>query len=96
MPGCRASLPPSPTQPAATGTPPRPDSHTSASALGTLSDADFERLDAIWWSNNQLYNGVLPTRAMKPFYEQSGRAWPPARRRVESGQSTSPLADVPR
>lgn len=46
-------------------------------ALGTLSDADFKRLAAIWWSNDQLYGGLLPTRAMEPFFRQNGRSWPP-------------------
>lgn len=46
-------------------------------ALGSLSDEQFELLDEIWWSNDQLHGGVLPTRAMKPFYDAHGRPWPP-------------------
>lgn len=46
-------------------------------ALGTLSDHDFERLARIWWSNDQLYGGLLPTRAMEPFFRQNSRSWPP-------------------
>jgi hypothetical protein len=46
-------------------------------ALGSLSDADFKRLDIIWHSNNQLHGGVLATRAMKPFYLANDRPWPP-------------------
>lgn len=45
--------------------------------LGTLSDDDFKRLDEIWWSNDQLYGGALPTREMAPFYRANGREWPP-------------------
>lgn len=48
-------------------------------ALKSLSASDFERLDRVWWSNNQLYGGVLPTKVMKPFYEKNGRAWPPVK-----------------
>jgi len=49
-------------------------------ALGSLSDEDFSRLNEIWWSNNQLYGGVLPSREMQPFYERNGRTWPPYQR----------------
>lgn len=48
-------------------------------ALGTLTDDQFSLLDEIWWSNDQLHGGVLPTRAMKPFYQANGRDWPPPR-----------------
>lgn len=50
---------------------------TRLAELGDLSPADFARLDEIWWSNDQLHGGLLPTRAMKPFYEVNGRGWPP-------------------
>lgn len=46
-------------------------------ALGSLSDEQFAALDTIWWSNNQLYGGFLPTKVMEPFYAANGRAWPP-------------------
>lgn len=46
-------------------------------ALETLSTEEFERLDQIWLSNDQLYGGVLPTKVMRPFYLRSGRSWPP-------------------
>jgi hypothetical protein len=46
-------------------------------ALGSVSADHFERLDRIWWSNDQLHGGILPTRAMRPFYEANGRTWPP-------------------
>lgn len=48
-------------------------------ALGTLTTEQFDRLDKIWWSNDQLYGGVLPTRALQPLYLRNQRAWPPAR-----------------
>ncbi len=51
--------------------------------LGELSSADFDRLDKIWWSNDQLYGGSLPTKTMQPFYKKNGRQWPP------SGQPTT-------
>jgi len=45
--------------------------------LGTLTEGQFAELERIWWSNDQLYGGILPTNAMKPFYFKNGRAWPP-------------------
>lgn len=47
--------------------------------LGDLTDEQFDELEEIWWSNDQLYRGVLPSKAMKPFYQENGRAWPPPR-----------------
>lgn len=46
-------------------------------ALGDLADNDWGRLDQAYWSNNQVYGGVLPTRQLRPFYERNGRVWPP-------------------
>jgi hypothetical protein len=46
-------------------------------ALGRLSEEDFQRLDHVWWSNDQAYTGILPTKALRPFYEANGRPWPP-------------------
>lgn len=45
--------------------------------LDRLSDLQFNELDRIWWSNDQLHGGVLPTRVMKPYYLRNGRSWPP-------------------
>lgn len=47
--------------------------------LSTLTDDQFQRLNKIWWSNDQLYGGVLPSRVMKPFYQASKQAWPPSK-----------------
>lgn len=47
--------------------------------LETLSVADFDRLDAIYWENNQIYGGALATNQLKPFYMGAGRPWPPPR-----------------
>lgn len=58
-------------------------------ALGTLTGERFAQLDKIWWSNDQLYGGVLPTRAMEPFYKRNGRAWPPSMPEPAKAASTS-------
>jgi len=60
-------------------------------ALGTLTDERFERLDRVWWSNGQLYGGLLPTRAMEPFYRMNGRGWPPPK--VQPGAPVSAVRD---
>lgn len=51
--------------------------------LDGLTDLQFQELDRIWWSNDQLYGGVLPTRVMKPYYLLNGRSWPPQKTEEE-------------
>jgi hypothetical protein len=48
-------------------------------ALGTLTDEQFTKLSAVYWTNDQLFGGVLPTRELAPFYRSNGREWPPPR-----------------
>lgn len=62
-------------------------------ALGSMTDEQFERLDRAWWSNDQLHGGILPTRALEPFYKSNGRSWPPAKGRAD-GLSGSAAADA--
>lgn len=58
--------------------------------LGVLSEDDFKRLDGIWWSNDQLYGGALPTREMAPFYKSNGRDWPPPKPAPTPTDATNP------
>jgi hypothetical protein len=46
-------------------------------SLGSLTKEQWGQLDDIWWRNDQLYTGALPTKVLKPFYAQHGRKWPP-------------------
>lgn len=46
-------------------------------ALGTLSDGQLAEIDRVWWTNDQLYGGALPSRAMRRVYAAHHRAWPP-------------------
>jgi hypothetical protein len=46
-------------------------------ALGSLTPDQFEQLDEIFWTNDQVRGGALPTRALRPLYQQYGRQWPP-------------------
>lgn len=62
-------------------------------AVGSLTDEQFSQLDDIWWSNDQLHGGVLPTRAMKPFYAENGRGWPPPK--VEPKPTHAQVDDEP-
>jgi hypothetical protein len=46
-------------------------------ALGSLTSEQFARIDQVWWTNDQLFTGILPSRAMQRVYESQGRTWPP-------------------
>ncbi len=48
-------------------------------SLESLTAEQFSRLDAVWWSNDQLCGGNLPTQALRPFYRKNKRPWPPER-----------------
>lgn len=56
--------------------------------LSSLTDVQWARLDSIYWKNDQIRGGALPTRALRPFYQQQGRAWPPP----ETALAVDPLA----
>jgi hypothetical protein len=45
--------------------------------LDSLTQEQWTRLDEIYWRNDQLYHGVLPTRALRRMYQWHGREWPP-------------------
>lgn len=48
-------------------------------ALPNLSDELWQRLAAVFWSNDQAYGSVLVRNALAPFYAQQGRVFPPER-----------------
>lgn len=58
--------------------------------LKALSNQDFERLNSIYWRNDQVHGGVLATRELRPFYEANGREWPPP----EPAPAIAPSADA--
>lgn len=45
--------------------------------LGNLTGAQWDQLRDVYWSTDQVYNGMLPNRALEPFYEQHGKDFPP-------------------
>jgi hypothetical protein len=45
--------------------------------LDSLTEEQWTRLDEIYWKNDQLHTGVLPSRALKRMYQWHGREWPP-------------------
>ncbi len=58
------------------------DAGATASRIATLSDLtkeQWDRLNDIWWKNDQLHTGTLPAKALKPFYLKHGRDWPPSK-----------------
>lgn len=64
-------------------------------ALGSLTDDQFARLDRIWWSNDQLHGGILPTRVMEPFYRAHGRVWPPLKEQKPYQAENAELSEEP-
>lgn len=46
-------------------------------ALGDLPESVWEKLAHAYWSNDQVYHGVLPNRVLRPFYAARGRDFPP-------------------
>lgn len=62
-------------------------------ALGSLTDTQWGRLDRIFWVNDQIRGGVLPTKALKPFYLEHGRSWPPPR--AEEGNTRGAFSTSP-
>ncbi|HMS73079.1 MAG TPA: toll/interleukin-1 receptor domain-containing protein [Baekduia sp.] len=46
-------------------------------ALGSLEEDQLAAIDHVWWTNDQLYGGVFPSRAMQRVYASHSRAWPP-------------------
>lgn len=45
--------------------------------LSGLTATQWDQLNAIFWSNDQIYNGGLPKNALMPFYTQNHQTWPP-------------------
>ncbi|WP_440220942.1 toll/interleukin-1 receptor domain-containing protein [Dietzia sp. MNB45] len=45
--------------------------------LTNLSEDQWTELDEIYHENNQVHDGILPTGALRPFYQSHGRTWPP-------------------
>jgi hypothetical protein len=50
---------------------------TLVADLDSLTEEQWTRLDEIYWKNDQLYTGVLPSGALKRMYQWHGREWPP-------------------
>jgi hypothetical protein len=48
-------------------------------SLESLTDDQWDRLDTIFWSNDQIYGGALPSNALQPFYREHQRQWPPTK-----------------
>lgn len=45
--------------------------------LGSLTDDQWDRLDTIFWSNDQVYGGGPARKVLQPFYWENQRSWPP-------------------
>ncbi|GAA4660096.1 toll/interleukin-1 receptor domain-containing protein [Arthrobacter cryoconiti] len=53
--------------------------------LSSLTDLQWDQLNSIYWKNDQVRGGALPTKALRPFYYQHGRTWPPSKAAAETG-----------
>ena len=64
-------------------------------ALGSLTDDQWDRLDKIFWMNDQIRGGVLPNKALKPFYQEHRRSWPPPKADEGTARGSFPLRRQP-
>lgn len=74
------------------------DAGATADRIATLSgltDEQWDRLDTIYWKNDQLFTGVLPRQALKPFYLRHAREWPPPKT-VPPAAAADPWATAPK
>lgn len=74
------------------------DAGATADRIATLSgltDEQWDRLGTIYWKNDQLFTGVLPIKALKPFYRRHAREWPPPKT-VPPAPAADPWATAPR
>lgn len=56
------------------------DAGATADRVATLSgltEEQWTQLTEIYWENDQLHTGTLPSKALKVFYERHSRGWPP-------------------
>lgn len=57
--------------------------------LSGLTEEQWIRLDAIFWENDQIHTGYLPSQALKPFYQLHHREWPPPNLSLPTAPSTA-------
>jgi hypothetical protein len=65
--------------------------------LDSLSSDDFARLTKIYWANDQVRDGALPTKELQPFYQRNRMKWPPPKSTLAASpalaaQGTDPWA----
>lgn len=64
--------------------------------LDSLSASDFARLTKIYWANDQVRGGALPTKELQPFYQRNGMTWPPPKSSLASNLGASAKVGGPR
>jgi hypothetical protein len=47
--------------------------------LDRLTEEQWQRLEEVYWRNDQIYGCVLADRQLKPFFAKHGRQYPPPR-----------------
>jgi hypothetical protein len=48
-------------------------------SLDTLAEDHWDRLDTVFWSNDQVYGSGLARKVLQPFYSDHQRTFPPAK-----------------
>lgn len=65
-------------------------------ALEDLTESSWKRLAQVFWKNDQVHGGVLPTRVLQPFYREKDKDWPPKREPEQAPQAANdPRATLP-
>ncbi|KAA9393848.1 toll/interleukin-1 receptor domain-containing protein [Kocuria coralli] len=54
--------------------------------LASLTEGQWERLNRIYWSNDQVYHCVLANKALEPFYKKHKKQFPPPNPEVDRAQ----------
>jgi hypothetical protein len=63
-------------------------------SLNALTESQWDRLAKIYWANDQVRGGSLPSRALQPFYEGHNRTWPPSSISTETTASSASQGTV--
>jgi hypothetical protein len=64
-------------------------------SFGGLTDRTWQAVDEAYLANDQVHGGVLPSRVLRPFYEENGRTFPPPRPEVAPDPWATPIESAP-
>lgn len=58
-------------------------------SLSSLTNEQWSTLDQIYHQNDQVSGAGLVSRALRPFYQENGRTWPPPVLQIASSEATA-------